>query len=535
MSPATTERAVARHAFARVRTSAMVWGLVFGATIASSALSYVATYPDVASRHRAAVATSGSRGLAVVLGPISEIESVGGYTVYKCFVFVTTVAAIWALLATTRALRGEEDAGRWQLRLAGATRPTRATAAALAALFAGVAVVFAGVTLCTLAAARDPDLGFGTGRTLLYGASCVVPAAVAVGVGALTSQLARTRRLASGLGLAVLGLAFVVRMAADAGPRTRWLRWASPFGWSERMRPLTEPDWRPLVPAVLATAALSAAAVVLAGRRDCGTGVVTTRDRVPLRRFGLGSATGLVARLELPVLAAWAVGAGLGAFAFGTIAQVADDALPAAAHTTLDRFGVSGTFVHQYFGVAFLFMATIVGLLPAGQFTAAAEDGATGRTALVAALPVRRYRLAAGRLGLVALAVVVVGVLTGIASWLGARVGGVDPGLGAIVGAGLNVVPTGLLVLGIGAVVSAVAPRAASATVYGVVVGSLVVDLVSSLVEGARPLERLSVFHYMALAPAQAVDATTVAVTLALAATLGLVAVALSARRDLRS
>jgi ABC-2 type transport system permease protein len=529
-----TERAVARHAFGRVRTGAVVWGLVFGGTIASSALSYARAYPDAASRHQAAVATSRSRGLAVVLGPISEIESVGGYTVYKCFVFVTTIGAIWALLATTRLLRGEEDAGRWQLQLAGGTRPARATAAVLGAMGAAVAVVFAGTTACTLAAARDPDLAFGTGRTLLYGVSTVVPAAVFVGVGALTSQLGRTRRMASGLGMAIFGLCFVARMAADSGLRTRWLLWVTPFGWTERMRPLTQPDGRPLVPAVLTTLVLAGAAVVLAGRRDCGSGVVATRDQVPLRPFGLGSASGLVARREIPVLVAWAVGAGLGAFAFGTIAQVADDALP-SGNDTLERFGVSGTFVHQYFGVAFLLMATIVSLLPAGPFAAAAEDEAAGRTALVAALPVRRYRLAAGRLGLVAVAVVVVGALTGVASWLGARVGGVDPGLGATVGAGLNVVPTGLLVLGLGAVVAAVAPRAAGATVYGVVVGSLVIDLVSSLVEGTRPLERLSLFHYMALAPAQGVDPTAVTVTLALAAGLGLLGVGLSTRRDLRS
>ena len=69
----------------------------------------------------------------MLLGPVSAIDTVGGYTVYKGFVFLTTIGAIWALLAATRLLRGEEDAGRWQLVLAGSTRAARATAATLVA------------------------------------------------------------------------------------------------------------------------------------------------------------------------------------------------------------------------------------------------------------------------------------------------------------------------------------------------------------------------------------------------------------------
>ena len=74
-----------------------------------------------------------------------------GYTVYKCFVSLTTIGSIWALLAATRLLRGEEDVGRWQLTLAGATRPAKSTAATLLALGAAVGVVFLGTTLATLA------------------------------------------------------------------------------------------------------------------------------------------------------------------------------------------------------------------------------------------------------------------------------------------------------------------------------------------------------------------------------------------------
>jgi ABC-2 type transport system permease protein len=102
-----------------------------------------------------------------------------------------------------------------------------------------------------------------------------------------------------------------------------------------------------------------------------------------------------------------------------------------------------------------------------------------------------------------------------------------------MLGAGLNVVPTALVALGVGAVVLAVAPRAASLSVYAVVVGSLVVDLLSSMVTSAHWLDRASLFHYMALAPAAPATTTTTLITLVIAVGLGAVATWLFGRRDL--
>ena len=107
--------------------------------------------------------------------------------------------------------------------------------------------------------------------------------------------------------------------------------------------------------------------------------------------------------------------------------------------------------------------------------------------------------------------------------------------MGVMAGAGLNLVPTALVVLGIGAVVLAVAPRVAARAVYGVVVWSLLVDLLGSLVSSVRGLDRLSLFHYMALAPAEHVHSLTVVLTLAVAAMLCLIAMWVFDRRDLET
>ncbi len=242
----SADAAIARRAFRQVRTGAIACGVAFGVTVAATASSYISSFPSAASRHELALSTGRDSGLAVLLGPVTSLDTVGGYTVYKLFVFLTTIAALWSLLAAVRLLRGEEDAGRWQLVLAGNTRAARATAATLVGLGAAIGVVATAVSIFTWLAGRDGDIGFGVGDSTVYAASLAVPAVVFAAVGAVTAQLGKTRRVAAGMGVAVLAVSFVLRMIADSGSGTRWLAWTTPFGWSEHVHPFTRNDVRPV-------------------------------------------------------------------------------------------------------------------------------------------------------------------------------------------------------------------------------------------------------------------------------------------------
>ena len=63
-------------------------------------------------------------------------------------------------------------------------------------------------------------------------------------------------------------------------------------------------------------------------------------------------------------------------------------------------------FLRQYFGVAFLLVATVVALLPASQIGATAEEETSGRLVQLLAQPVRRVSLLSGRLALGAAGIV---------------------------------------------------------------------------------------------------------------------------------
>jgi putative exporter of polyketide antibiotics len=243
---------------------------------------------------------------------------------------------------------------------------------------------------------------------------------------------------------------------------------------------------------------------------------------------------GLAVRLELPVLVAWCVGSAVAGLMLGVFARVTTEDVPDSLRTNLDSYGVHGSFTSQFLGVAFLLIGTVVALLPAGQVGAAAAEETSGRLTHVVAGPVRRGEWLLGRLALAAVAVAVAGLAGGLGVWAGARTQGLHLAVPSMLAAGLNAVPTALVALGAGALVLALLPRAASWSVYVVVVWSVMADLVAPLLTGATWAERLSLFHYMALVPGDTADPATVAAVTAAGLALCAAAVVLFGRRDLQ-
>lgn len=502
----TAWRAIAGRAAAGVWRGALGWALLFALTVASSALTYVSSFPDAASRTRLAMSMQGDGGVSMLLGPISGVGTVGGYTTYKTFVFLTTVGAVWALLAATRLLRGEEDAERWQLLVLGPTGPAGATAATLVSLGGAVVVVGVGGGLGAWVAAIDPDVGFGTAACAGYAASLIVPMATFAAVGAVTSQLARSRRLASGVGLGAIGAAFVVRMIADSGPRAHWLLWATPFGWSERVRALQATSLPPILVGGVATSVLAWGAVWAAGHRDVGAGVWAPSEVVRPRLFGLRSVWGLNLRTQISSLIGWFVGIVAGAGALGVVAHLTASTPPESMADLLGRFGAHGSFEREYFGIAFLLLAAVLALLPAGILGDAAADELDGRTVHVLARSPRRPQVLLAPVAVAAGAIVGTAVAAGVVAYGVARSQSAAPPFGSMIAAAANMVPVAFVALALGTVLLATVPRFAAPVVYGVVVWSFVADLLGSLVEGLAPVRHLSLFDAMALVPAAPVD-----------------------------
>ena len=223
--------------------------------------------------------------------PPREIQTVAGFTAWRCLGVLSVVGAVWGLLAGTRLLRGEEDAGRWELLLAGQTTRRRAAGQALIGLGLGVAALWAVTAVVTILIGRSSKVGIATGSALYFSLALVVSAAIFLAVGAFTSQLASTRRRAAAYAGAALGVSYALRMVADSGAGLAWLRWTTPLGWAEELRPLTAPRaWAllPIFAVVLVLVALTVswpvAAISAPGSSPITTRLLRILDFSPDRR-----------------------------------------------------------------------------------------------------------------------------------------------------------------------------------------------------------------------------------------------------------
>ena len=180
-------------------------------------LGYAAAYPDPADRVTLARSIGSNPGLNALFGETRSLQTMAGFTEWRVVLALALVGGIWGMFATTRVLRGEEDTGRAEVLLAGPVTRTGAVAATLAGLAAAWLLCTA-ITVLGLVAGSGRDLG--GGPAVLLGLTLTSLAVVMIGVAAVTSQVAGTRRRATGTAAAVLGVSYGIRVARRllAGP-----------------------------------------------------------------------------------------------------------------------------------------------------------------------------------------------------------------------------------------------------------------------------------------------------------------------------
>jgi ABC-2 type transport system permease protein len=517
-----------------VRSGAL-WGGVFGLYVTASALGYAAAYKTPLARARLAADFGSNFGFNAIIGPAHHLDTVAGFTAWRSLGVLSIVGAVWGLLLGTKLLRGEEDAGRWEVLLAGQTTRRRAAAQALVGLGAGIAVLWTVTAVVSVLVGRSSTVGFSPAAVLFLALALVSSAAVFACVGALASQLAATHRQAASYAGATLGASYALRMMADSGTGLDRLRWTTPLGWVEELRPLsaTRPLW--LLPIGALIALLAGSAVHLAGARDLGASTITDRTTARARTRLLAGPTGLTVRLIRPVLVGWGVGiTGLGLM-MGVIAKSVGSALSdnAVVQQALTRLGGRGAGASTYLAVTFLIVALLVSLIGAGQVSAARGEEAEGRLDHLLVRPVSRPWWLASRLAVVVTALIVAGLLAGVATWLGAASQDAGVGLGSLLQAGLNVVPPAVLVLGAGVLTLGVWPRGVSTVTYGLLAWSFLVEIIGGIVNADHWLLDTSVLHHMAAAPAVDPNWTSSAVLVSIGAAAAILGGAAFGHRDL--
>ncbi|HEU4701212.1 MAG TPA: hypothetical protein VFS37_01930 [Conexibacter sp.] len=520
--------AIAGRAFADGRIRTLSFAALFAFMAFVNVGGYEHSFPTLRDKLEFVRTFGNDASVRLFYGNPYDLLHAGGYVAWRVGGFGAIFAAAWGLLAAVRALRTEEDAGRWELLLAGAMRRRDAYLAVLAAVAGGWLVLWLGLWLgCTAG-------GLAAGGSAYLALAALTPAFVFVGVGALVSQIAPTRRLALELGMAVLALAFLLRTIADTSSGAEWLRWATPLGWAEELRAFADPRPFVLLLPVTASAMLLALAGAIAMRRDVGSGLVSAHDRRAPRLRLLDSPTAQALRLERGSLIAWLVGVGAFAAIVGVLSTTFEGArLSQSIRDELARYGVEALTPTGILGLYFLFFVLAISLFACAQVAAARREEAGQQLETLLSLPTGRRRWLAGRLAIALGGALVLALAAAALSWVGARSQGAEVSLGDMLAAGANCLPAALLFLALSTLAFAAWPRATTGIAYGLVSVAFVWQLFGAAFGAPAWLLGASPFHHVALVPAQDFKALAAAIMLAVAAAALTAAFALFERRDL--
>lgn len=520
----------------RASRSGALLGVVFGLYVALQVSAYSATYPTVAARQRFAQSFERNASLAALVGPARRLDTVAGYLSWRLGV-LSILGAVWGLLLATRLLRGEEDRGRWELFLAGRTTHRLAAAQAVVGLSVGLGVLWVLTALGTVVEGTRSAIGFSVTSCLFYATAAVASAAMFVSVGVLASELSATSRQANAITATAFGASFLVRMVADSGNGLGWLRWASPLGWVEELRPLIASQPLALVPIAVLMAGAFTISLVIAGRRDLGASLLITRDVATARTQLLSGPGGLAVRVGRGVALGWVAGLATLGLVMGLVAESASKAISGskAIEEAIARLGGHRAGAESYLGVAFLTAGVMVTFAAAGQVAAIRNEEADGYVDHLFARPVGRARWLADRFVIAAVVVVVASVATAVTSWVGTIAQHSPVSFGALAAAGLNIAAPALFVLGIGVLIFGVSPRLVSPVVYGLVAWSFIIEIIGSSMNASHWLLDTAVLSH--IVPAPAADPNWIAV--AWLAGLGIVGAVIGSvafsRRDLAS
>ncbi len=525
----TAASALARRSFADSRVRNTSFALLFLFVGVVNPVGYRKSYPTVEDRLAFARSFGANKAVELFYGAPHDLLSVGGYTAWRVGGSAAILAAVWGMLAAIRALRAEEDSGRQELVLSGIVSRRAAYVAALAAVAAGAVLLwlalFVGLVAGKLAAGGSAYLAL----------AVVSNVAVFAGVGALASQVAATRRVAMELAAAVLALAYALRVVADTSGSFGWVRWLTPLGWSEELRPFAGPRPGVLVLPAVASGVLLVASGLIARRRDVGSGLIQGRDRAQPRTFLLSSPTAFALRSELGTLAAWLGGTAVFALLIGLLStSFTDENIPESLREQVEKLGGSSiTRPEGALGFYFLLFVLAISLFACAQIAAMRREEAEGELETLFALPVDRRRWLGGRLLLAAAGAAAVALTAAVVAWIGAATQDAGVPFVRMLEAGANCLPTALLFLGLGALAFGLAPRASGAVAYALVAGAFVWELFGALIGTPDWLLGLSPFHHVGLVPAEPFGAVSALVMLALGIAAAAAGVSAFGRRDL--
>jgi len=448
-SPFTGVPSLLRLALRRDRVRLSVWIAVLTLMMVYAPNAVKLAYPEEAQRQTRVNLLKTPAGM-ILGGPMfgGNETDLGAMMANELMLTLIVAASILAITTVIRHTRAEEESGIAELVLSSVVGRYARTYAALI-LVGGVNAVLA-VTM-TLAMAST---GF---RVVDTAAMCLGITGVAMvfgAVAAVTAQLWRQARTATGAAMAGLALAALVRGIGDVINNSgSALSWFSPIAWAQQMRPFVDLRWWPFALLVALALGLMALAAWLESSRQYDDGNIPSSGETPNAR-PIKDVFALHLTLQRGQTIGWTVGLFLAGLAFGSMTKSLLDA--AKTNELLARVlaaqGNDGVYTTM---TQFLAAAATAYVVSAVLRVYSDEQSGLGEAVLAGAVSRWRWLLTAVAAALVGSAVLM--FFAGLGNGLGAGITVGEPQTIARLSlAGLAYVPAMAVIAGVAALAVAV-------------------------------------------------------------------------------
>jgi len=408
-----------------------------------------------------------------LFGEPVDIIHAGGYATFRLSMALSMLG-VWALLAASRTLRGEEERGSLDLLLSVPRSRSRIAAEKVAAIGAALLLMGLLISLLAFAGGKLTGVGLGPGAAFFFGLNIALLASVFGSLALLVSQFTRERRPAAGTSGALLGLSFVLTAAGRTVPNGEWMARASPIHYFELSKPLIPQvgaDPMAMMTLAVVSVVLSALGVALFVRRDVGAPVALARRfsgrrakaaaALPLRSWSLGSVFARSLRSLMAPTLWWGVAiaaytAILTALIHQARQNIADffnglaKGNPVLADMIARLVGGEDIANGALLTGIFTLLTVVVAAFALTLANRWAADEQEGRLELLLGTPHSRARVMLARFSAVLVALIVVAVLLFTGTALAAAGVGMTLNASLLAQAAFGMVPVGLVIAAVG-------------------------------------------------------------------------------------
>jgi ABC-2 type transport system permease protein len=377
------------------------------------------------------------------------------------------------------------------------------------------------------------------GGSLALGLEFAAAGWVFAAIGGVAAQLTEGAGGARGIGISVLGAAYLLRVGGDlsgfspgalrgasgqSGGAVSWLSWLSPIGWVQRIRPYGGDRWSIVVLVAGISAVIAAAAMAVSARRDVGAGLLPARPGPATAAPYLRSPLALAWRLHRGLLASWIAGLAAVGVVLGGVANSIGNLLQGnrSLEDLFTRLGGRSSIIDAYLAGMMSLLALLAAAYAIQATLRLRTEETSGRAEPVLATAVGRLQWAGSHLVFSILGSAAVLVTAGLTTGLtyGLSSGHAGRELVRVLGAAMVQLPAVWVLAAVAVALVGLLPRFAAAS-WGALALCLLFGLVGAALQLSHWLLDISPFSHIPKVPGAAVSVTPLVSLLGIAVALG--------------